>query len=64
METANLTTSNLIAPKSSCKGNFYAVYESCIINSVPSRDLAFIEERSFDVHIFDHYAIFAKSPIH
>jgi len=37
-------------------GTFYAVYDSCIANNIPSRDLAFIEERRYSGNIYEHVA--------
>lgn len=35
------------------KGTFFAVYDACITGNVPSRDVAFIEERSYSGNIHE-----------
>ena len=54
--TTNLNTTDLVRQKPRLKGSFYAVYDSCITNNVPSRDVAFIEERSHEKQDFDAFA--------
>ncbi len=38
------------------RDTFYAVYDSCISNNIPSQDVAFIEQRVYAGNIYEHLA--------
>ncbi len=42
-----------ISSSATPNGTFYAVYDSCVANNIPSRDVAFIEERRYMGNIYE-----------
>ena len=57
--------SNILPPVASCRikdagtkttGTYYAVYDCCITNHIPSQDVAFIEQRLGDASVLEAVA--------